>query len=102
MHTLRVLTAPKKKSILPDQTVLVSIAKEEIDNAQGKCPIVNFFEKTFPDCKVKVLRSSIQIFPRRGNQGLYGKLPWEVVEAITNKDNGIGYSALSFSVDLKN
>lgn len=82
--------------------VLVIINKEEIDNANGKCPVTSFFETAFPGFKVKVLRTSVQIFPKRGNKGLYGKLPYEAVDFLTNWDNKQNKADVCmFFVDLK-
>lgn len=86
---------------LKEQTVRVSISQEEIDNAKGYCPIQRFFEKAFPNFKVKVLRSSVQIFPQRGNKGLYGKLPYEAVSFTHRFDFKFGVDVIMFSVDLR-
>ena len=88
------------KDLIP-QTVNVSISREEIGNAQGKCPIWTKFEKMFPDFKVKVLRSSIQILPQCGNRGLYGKLPLEAIAFTHDFDFGLSVEFVNFSVDLK-
>lgn len=86
---------------LKEQTVTISITEEDIQYAQGKCPVWSAFEAAFPDFKVKVLRSSVQIFPVRGNKGLYGKLPYEAVEFTHNWDYHLGVIPIVFSVVLK-
>lgn len=86
---------------LKEQTITVSITEEGIRNAEGKCPIWDFFEKAFAGFTVKVLRSSVQIFPKRGNRGLYGKLPYEAIEFTHAFDFKLGVKPISFAVDLK-
>ncbi len=85
---------------LKDQLVTVLITREDIANANGKCPIWTWFEKAFPDFKVKVLRSSVQIFPSRGNRGLYGKLPYEAIEFTHAFDFKLKVNPIVFTVAL--
>lgn len=62
----------------------ISVRDEDIFTARndpkGKCPIFHAIHRVMPGFEVKVLRTTIQIFPKKGNHGMYGKMPWQVVD----------------------
>ena len=86
---------------LKEQIVTVGISQGDIDNAKGKCPIWTWFEQAFPQFKVKVLRSSVQILPQTGNKGLYGKFPYEAITFTHAFDFGLKCNPVCFNVDLR-
>lgn len=46
----------------------------------GKCPIWHAINRVMPGFTVKVNRTTIQLFPAKGNKGMYGRLPWQAVQ----------------------
>ena len=54
----------------------------------------------FPGFKVKVLRTSVQMFPDRGNKGLYGKMPPIAIEMGHRIDHSMPVMAFSFELVL--
>ena len=82
----------------------IDITPDQIINGKGNdakcCPVYLAISAMFPEFTIKVLRTSVQIFPSRGNKGLYGKLPPEAIEFGYNLDHDIPVAPISFELVL--
>lgn len=82
----------------------IDITPDQITNGKGNgakcCPIYLAISALFPDFTVKVLRTSVQIFPKKGNAGLYGKLPLEAIDFVYQLDHGQIVQPFTFELIL--